>query len=221
MRPIRIDIEPIKRAMEKCPLPHTYFLTYDFQEGERQEQIRFATDYVWNAMANHTKRLIRVWAVGFAPIGKRDHFHGIFSTSKPFGNHNYQTGPNTTREMPSYKRRVRFSGGFSSYCENVPLMALIDDTFAYQHGRGKYHGAEFIGAHTGSQKVKKSEIHRVPSQVPMSGVHRYRFQLQEYDSARNGLWYVCNKHNLVTGTFSDKLNDFIPSQRKRRRAKRY
>ena len=193
----RLAIDELMEQVADCDLPYKYFITYDYHLGNRYEHEQFVRDYVWNGVANRLHAKLRVWAVGLNPIGKRDHFHAVISSSKDL-------------EQPCKLYGI----------VNVPLLMVIDALFEQQNGKHRFNGDKFFGDVTTHKDVILNDNARFFRAVPFGGYDRHRLQIQPYDADRGALGYIFHKHEVVLWTGDGVINEFKRASLKRRRCKR-
>jgi hypothetical protein len=147
-------IQDVRECVLNCPLPHKYFMTYDFHLGNRFQHDEFIREYLWNGLSRRLRTKVRVYAVGLNPIGKIDHFHAIITTNKPINEF------------------VKV-GDF-----NVPLLYLIDAMFEFKHKIGRYVGDDKLVDDLSKNSVIMSQNQRFTRLVPFGGNNTHTVQVQ-------------------------------------------
>ena len=193
----KIAIDNLMRHVANCDLPYKYFLTYDFELGDRYEHEQFIRDYVWNGIANRLNAKVRVWAVGLNPVEKRHHFHAVITSSK------------------NLNEPCKLNGTI-----NVPLLMVIDALFEQKFGYGRFKGDRIIGIDTAESSVIPSQNTRFLEEVPFGGYDRWRLQVQPYDVDKGGIGYIKHRHEVILWTGDNVINEFKPYKSKRRRYRR-
>jgi len=189
-------IDELMREVSNCTLPHKYFLTYDFNKGDRIEHENFFSKYAWNGIANRCRCKVRVYAVGLNPLGKRDHIHAVLTSSKPL------------------------EGLIQSGSKPIPLLMLIDALFEEFCGSGRWEGERLKAGVLANKGVIVSQNTGFFHRVAFGGYDRWRIQIQPYNANLGGIGYIYHHHDVILWTGNGVIDEFIHTPRKKKRYRR-